>query len=171
MSNVEVTLPKPIIQQCVTCKKYYRVGELMCPYCGFFASNVGKTRKVESTSTTFEEKNWSLRVQDFTHTTIIFDIEGRQLLLPIAQHIIMGRTSGNYSPDIDLTPYGAEDKGISRQHLRITREVLIYVADLGSTNGTYLNGQRLLRNSDCPLTDGDVLRIGQLCVTVQFIRP
>ena len=171
MPLLEVTLPKPIIQQCMTCKKYYRVGELICPYCGDVSHSVGKTRKVEPVVNGLDEKHWSSEVHDFSHKAIVFNIEGRQLVLPVTQYLIMGRGSDNFQPDLDLNPYSAVDRGVSRQHVRITRESLIYVADLGSTNGTYLNEQRLIGNSEYPLTDGDVLRVGQLCITVQFIRP
>lgn len=59
-----------------------------------------------------------------------------------------------------------EDPELSREHARITYggagELLI--DDLGSTNGTYVNGQRIA--APTPIRDGDSLRIGQTTLQV-----
>lgn len=50
--------------------------------------------------------------------------------------------------------------GISRQHLRLVTVMGdTFLEDLGSRNGTYVNG-RLARK--CALRDGDVLQIGEI---------
>ncbi|MEM6533313.1 MAG: GGDEF domain-containing protein [Myxococcota bacterium] len=51
------------------------------------------------------------------------------------------------------------DDGVSRRHARVTRDGngTITVIDLGSTNGTYVNGDRVQQQ---PLTDGDKIQIG-----------
>jgi len=50
------------------------------------------------------------------------------------------------------------DTGVSRKHVDVVVEDGVAVAeDLGSTNGTLVNGRRITRQ---PLADGDVLRIG-----------
>ena len=50
--------------------------------------------------------------------------------------------------------------GVSRRHLRLLTVMGdTFVEDLGSRNGTYVNG-RLARK--CALNDGDVLQIGQV---------
>ncbi|MBX7219803.1 MAG: FHA domain-containing protein [Blastocatellia bacterium] len=59
------------------------------------------------------------------------------------------------------------DTEISRQHARIrigltpdgTKQYLL--SDLGSTNGTFLNGKRLDPNQEMLLSDGDTFDIGQ----------
>jgi pSer/pThr/pTyr-binding forkhead associated (FHA) protein len=60
-------------------------------------------------------------------------------------------------------------RGLSCQHIRITRRgELIYVCDLGSTNGRFLNRRRLSANQDRLLRCGDVLRLGRLQLRVRF---
>jgi pSer/pThr/pTyr-binding forkhead associated (FHA) protein len=56
---------------------------------------------------------------------------------------------------------------VSRQHclLRVTRE-LGYVRDLGSTNGTLVNGVRVV--GELKLHDADRLQVGQLEFEVRF---
>lgn len=50
------------------------------------------------------------------------------------------------------------DTGVSRRHVDVTVVGPIATAhDLGSTNGTIINGQRIAQH---PLNDGDVIRIG-----------
>jgi hypothetical protein len=50
------------------------------------------------------------------------------------------------------------DPGVSRKHVGIRRDRAGYeMADLGSTNGVYVNGQRLAKRL---LVGGDIIRIG-----------
>ncbi|NBO93610.1 MAG: FHA domain-containing protein, partial [Planctomycetia bacterium] len=56
---------------------------------------------------------------------------------------------------------------VSRQHCRLRMaEGLVYVEDLGSINGTYLNGERVYgRQAICP---GDRLGVGPVGFVVQY---
>ncbi|MFH1524752.1 MAG: FHA domain-containing protein [Chloroflexota bacterium] len=59
-------------------------------------------------------------------------------------------------------------KSVSREHTRLRREGRRwFVDDLGSTNGTYLNGERVINN--LALLDGDSLMVGD--VTFIFHDP
>jgi uncharacterized ubiquitin-like protein YukD len=64
--------------------------------------------------------------------------------------------------EIDLTAYIADPKIISRKHAQIEQEGdRFYVVDLGSVNGTKLNGQRLTPREKKPVWEGDVLEFGK----------
>lgn len=70
-------------------------------------------------------------------------------------------------PDLDLTPYGGFEEGVSRAHAYIhIRSDGCFVEDLASTNETLLNFHRLLPRQLYPLKDGDQLRFGTLAVLV-----
>ncbi len=58
------------------------------------------------------------------------------------------------TPDVDLNKYEAYDMGVSRLHatIRIDPEKnKIYVIDLGSANGSSVNGYEIPANSEVPL--------------------
>jgi class 3 adenylate cyclase len=60
-----------------------------------------------------------------------------------------------------------DDAQVSRHHARIeTRDAHPWILDLGSKNGTWLNGAQL-EASAVELCDGDELRLGQLALRVQ----
>ncbi len=72
-------------------------------------------------------------------------------------------------PEVDLTPHGGGEKGVSRQHARIVREkASLYLVDQKSVNGTFLNGQELMPENPRMLRDGDDIRLGDLTLRVHF---
>ena len=78
--------------------------------------------------------------------------EGEELTLN-SSALLLGRGSGN---DVNL----ARDEYASTKHARVEpRRDGVWVEDVGSTNGTYLNGIRLTRAKR--LAPGDVVRIGE----------
>ena len=88
-------------------------------------------------------------------------------VLPLAERneFTLGRISEGQPimPDVDLSPYQAYSRGVSRLHAVIKREAShIFLMDLGSANGTYVNGKRLSPNVEHPLTNGDVVALGKL---------
>lgn len=65
----------------------------------------------------------------------------------------------------------AEQLGVSRRHILLRPSASeLYVIDLGSTNGTRLNGRPIGVKMPYPLSDGDTLAIGQLECTVQIVK-
>ncbi len=71
--------------------------------------------------------------------------------------------------DIDLTPYGAMDRGVSRLHAQLElKDNKLYITDLNSTNGTYLNASRIEPFEARVLHKGDDVILGRLAVQVLF---
>jgi hypothetical protein len=90
--------------------------------------------------------------------------------------LIIGRsTKGSVlSPDIDLTNRQASDLGVSRLHLSIKFDAehgAVLVADLGSANGSFINGQRMMPKEVRVLRHGDELRLGKLVLLASFRHP
>jgi hypothetical protein len=94
-----------------------------------------------------------------------FDISGKDTIL-------IGREDAvsNIYPDVDLTPHGGEEGGVSRMHARIFVENGQYMLeDENSTNFTFLNRQRLSGKTPTPLHDNDEIRLGR--VLLRFKTP
>lgn len=72
-------------------------------------------------------------------------------------------------PDVDLSNFDAFSQGVSRLHaaLRIVNQKLV-VIDLGSSNGTRVNGQKILPHIEYPLNHGDVMALGKLKIQILF---
>ncbi len=88
-------------------------------------------------------------------------------ILPLADR--NDYTLGRYTegqpilPDIDLSPYQAYAAGVSRLHALIKREgKRVIIVDLGSSNGTYVNGKRLTTRTEHLLNHGDIIALGKL---------
>jgi len=90
--------------------------------------------------------------------------------LPIDE-VCLGRrdASRGIFPDLDLTPDGGVVEGVSRYHARIYQMGnRIFVEDVGSANGTFLNNQRLTPHLPHLLREGDKLQLGRLRLRVEF---
>lgn len=87
------------------------------------------------------------------------------LVIIVQQEVVIGRRdpTTNLTPDIDLTPYGGYQMGISRRHALLDiKDNHLVIIDIGSRNGTYLNGYRMQANQAVRLHDGDEVRLGKI---------
>jgi len=93
-------------------------------------------------------------------------IESGQIL-PLADRteFTLGRSAEGQPivPDVDLSPYNAYANGVSRLHavIKLVKDQIVLV-DLGSSNGTYLNGNRLIPYEETSIAHGDVVYLGKL---------
>jgi uncharacterized ubiquitin-like protein YukD len=71
--------------------------------------------------------------------------------------------------EIDLSSLATDPKAISRRHAHIKQEGdRFYLADVGSTNGTKLNGVRIPTDEWKPVWDGDIIEFGRNAVQLTF---
>jgi hypothetical protein len=85
---------------------------------------------------------------------------GRQTELLVGR---ASKTGTSPKPHIDLEAYGGRQGGVSRLHSRLSRKgEQWFIEDLGSTNGTFLNGARLPPHQKIPIHEGDTLTFGRL---------
>jgi hypothetical protein len=67
-------------------------------------------------------------------------------------------------PDVDLTPVDSK-RSISRRHAKMRREddgTFSVVEDVGTMNGTFVNGVRLTAGRPVPVADGDTVVFGTI---------
>jgi hypothetical protein len=85
--------------------------------------------------------------------------------------IILGRADKDNASEmnVDLTLFGAAEQGVSRQHavLELINKTVM-LTDLGSTNGTFLNDQRVMPQQRRVVRDNDEIRLGKLIMHIYF---
>ncbi len=86
------------------------------------------------------------------------DLRARIFPLDLGDHLV-GRRSDSEDIHPEIT---VGDPGISRRHARILRAAdgALSLLDLGSMNGTRLNGAAVEPNVATPLADGDQVTLG-----------
>jgi hypothetical protein len=161
---------------CPVCKMENQPGAITCTFCKtpLTHHSSGSLATLEvSEPPAHAASNW-----DFDHSIIgtfrgiILCVEKSPEVLKIekSEPFILGRNleklRGNKGEEIiDLSSYDAYEKGVSRQHLLIYPVEDGYgVADMDSTNGTWLNQRRLLPNRFYTLEAENEIRLGHLLI-------
>lgn len=93
------------------------------------------------------------------------------LILEVTKRHVIGRGEETSDVDIMLSPFEAVQNGVSRRHaaLDVINKTLT-ISDLGSTNGTFINGQQIPSGNRRVVRDGDELHLGSLAIYVFFSR-
>ncbi|HKB48970.1 MAG TPA: FHA domain-containing protein, partial [Ktedonobacterales bacterium] len=94
-----------------------------------------------------------------------FDLAGKT-------EIVIGREDpvSNIYPDVDLTPHGGEEGGVSRLHAKLFVTSGQYlIEDQNSTNFTFVNRQKLAPKTPTPVKDGDEIRLGRVIMKFQTV--
>jgi pSer/pThr/pTyr-binding forkhead associated (FHA) protein len=163
---------------CKVCKNQEFHGAFFCSECG---SQIAYLTGNEVNTFVFPTQSRDL-ILDISNTIPKDLLESRDLILyyaeqerildlPDLDEFTIGRfVEGQViTPDVDLNPFDAFDKGVSRLHatIRINRENnKVHVIDLGSANGSCVNGYEIPANSEVPLNNGDVLTLGKFNLKV-----
>lgn len=96
---------------------------------------------------------------------LIVEADNQEFDLSGKDNVLIGREDAvsNIFPDVDLTPHGGEEGGVSRMHARIFTDNGQYmIEDENSTNFTFLNRQRLAPKTPTPLHDNDEIKLGRV---------
>jgi pSer/pThr/pTyr-binding forkhead associated (FHA) protein len=86
---------------------------------------------------------------------------------------VLGRAGDSTSEAVvDLTDHDGFALGVSRRHAQIRAAGEKYVlTDLNSSNGTWLNGQRLVPTRPYDLPSGGVIQLGRIKLVVVYMKP
>jgi pSer/pThr/pTyr-binding forkhead associated (FHA) protein len=169
------------MQVCANCGHTNRPGVLFCENCGTSLTGkaaVGTTKAFDEAGTPGGDQVTSAGTDYFMPNAMLrVEIEGgpEPIIIKPKQELIFGRRdpATGAMPDIDLTPYAGYRMGVSRRHaaIRAADDNHLDVWDLGSSNGTFLNGQRLNAHRPYRMRDGDRLRLGQMIIRLIFQPP
>lgn len=157
---------------CPSCGADNLPGTLFCVQCGTYLPSGGPLR-TEPLPEQEDGRPASPRREDVDQDAqsrmVRIEVQvlntGREVSLSADREILVGRLDAAHGiyPELDMTADGGLEQGVSRRHARIyTREGTCFVEDLDSTNGTFLNGERITPYLPYAFHDGDVLTFGTL---------
>jgi hypothetical protein len=172
---VEEAPPEPVVQAAPPAPA--PPAPLTCPACGAeveeddaFCSSCGAVLGGAPAPVPVVEEAPALPPSAPAGPRLIVSASGAEIPLSASGEMLIGRedpVSGIY-PDIDMTPHGGEDGGISRKHARLIMEGGNYfIEDLDSTNFTFVNKQKLAPKTRHQLNDGDEVRCGRVAMVFQ----
>lgn len=157
------------MQLCPNCNNNNMDGVIFCENCGVAltevsvsTTNLGGTGALEAGSEKLADEH-----------IIFLHVMGHEdpVTVQILGQAVLGRMSGETDGvvHINLSEFDADKLGVSRRHAMLTRdEDRLFVSDLGSTNHTFVNTQRLQENDQFVVRDGDALKLGNLVMRVFF---
>ncbi len=166
---------------CPNCQNQELEGALFCSECGsrLVPMDLKKTQSLGQVGNTglipplpqagaFFEAQEGAQVGELEISVHLMD-SGQVLNLAGRTEFTLGRVAEGQPilPDVDLSPYEAYGQGVSRLHaaLKIIGGRLA-VTDLGSSNGTRVNGQKIVPHVDYPINHGDIVTLGKLRLQV-----
>ena len=162
---------------CPNCQHHGITGALYCSDCGEqlidFTNGTTQTTQHSQDNSTTTDNMWPTALPSSQFDSV----EGLSLFLLSNEQIVhlagkneytIGRATDDQPvvPDVDLSLYGAYDFGVSRLHATITVGELITITDMGSINGTRLNGRKIQPHSSHTLVHGDVLTLGKIKIQI-----
>lgn len=160
-----VPLPQPVRRPrvCRYCQHELPDDALKCPNCGNGAKTTVSLGYIEPEDgdTHFDDES-VLLIHFFGFN------EPLRIPVPFNEEVLLGRTEDG----IDLTPLQGLEHGVSRVHALLKRQGdTLTILDMDSSNGSFINGQRLYAHEVRVLRHGDELRLGKLVSRIRFYRP
>lgn len=164
---------------CGNCSTKNRRSEVFCYSCGHIleqAPGQFDTRHfTDAMARQYEDDFFSadsVLVLEMRHSKQFFELRPQQQ----RHEIVIGRSTGKSAmmPDVDVATHQGADLGVSRLHMAVQYDSeanALQVYDLGSANGSFVNGQKLNPKELRVLRNGDELRLGRLVMHVRYLHP
>jgi len=168
--------------RCPNCLNEEMVGALFCNECGtqlVYEDGIPTSNLEDGTDALDQSPPLQTDLPEHTpfypislqNATLSLNIINHNEMITIDKQneITLGRISTGQPivPDIDLTPYEAYEAGVSRMHLSIKiGDETIIVTDLGSVNGTRVNGRKIAAHTPQPIKNGDILTLGKFKIQI-----
>ncbi len=160
----EVAPPPPPVTKCPVCNTDVEPGDTFCSGCGA-SLKAAPAPAPEAAIAPPAEAAPSPPSPAAAGPRLVVVSSGAEIPLPAKAEILLGRedpVSGIF-PEVDMTPHGGDEGGISRRHARIRVDGGMYfIEDLDSTNYTYVNKQKLVPKTPQVVSDGDEIRLGRV---------
>lgn len=160
--------------KCPNCSFDEIDGAIFCSECGeklFDDSENSQTRKFQNSQTLFE----GIPTPPTTASGTLSELKlllvrtGQIINLPNKDEFTIGRISEGQAilPDVDLNDYDAYSLGVSRLHITFRKkDNSLFVVDLGASNGTRVNKQRITPYQEILVSHGDLIAMGGFMVQI-----
>lgn len=170
---------------CPNCQHKELPGALFCSECGarLISLDYLTTQSIKKSSTdNLDQKivddqinpkelpDDLLSIESGSTDLVLYLIETKQTLQLVGRNeYTLGRVAEGQPilPDVDLSPFDAYSQGVSRLHaaLKINKN-RVAIMDLGSSNGTRVNGQKIVPHVDYPINHNDQIALGKLRIQI-----
>ncbi len=171
-TSAPVSAPAPATgagtQVCPSCNTVNPAGESFCSNCG---TPLSGSTPAAAAAPTLPEPAPAISAAPAAAgapaltARLIVEADNQEFDLSGKDNVLIGREDAvsNIFPDVDLTPHGGEEGGVSRLHAHIFVENGQYMLeDENSTNFTFLNRQKLTGKSPVALHDNDEIKLGRV---------
>lgn len=169
--------------KCQFCQTVHVDNTIFCSECGYYMlENTGRETDPLDTIEVHEEEKLASssdpaaalqRAGESLAIRLKIGPKQREVEMPLNVITHLGRVDAASSvfPEVDLSDDSEVALGVSRRHARILKQGgMVVVEDMGSINGTFINGKRLDPYLPETLNDGDVLQLGKLKIEVKIRR-
>jgi pSer/pThr/pTyr-binding forkhead associated (FHA) protein len=166
--------------KCPFCQTVHVDNTVFCSECGNYLikeetveTNPLDIEFANQTNSITTEADLEIKLNDGPQTIQlkIMGKEKREVAISLDKVIFVGRVdpAAAVFPELDLSSEGDLAKSISRRHASILKQGKnVIVKDLGSANGTFINGKRLTPYTATQLNDGDILTFGLLPIKIKL---
>jgi hypothetical protein len=174
-SPEETHITRQTVVVCLSCGHYVDPDTDTCPQCG--GALAPRTLDLDHTQDRLAPITRNLvripepgNFRPDASLILQFLPQGDCVSLALRNPITLGRgLRQDVEKLLDLTGHEGLENGVSRQHCSLQRRGnRLIVTDLGSTNGTYLDNERLPPYQDHFVCHGDRLTLGRLHLQVLF---
>jgi len=158
-------------RSCSNCGQRVPTSDIYCPTCQHpMAPPPVETVRIERTPFTVPAERQGSNQFD-REAIVILQFLPSGICIPLSLDTPLALGRGQTEDTVDLTDLNAFRHGVSRRHCLLhRRDNHLIVTDLGSTNGTYLDNQRLIPHQDYEASHGARLIMGTLHLTIFFNR-
>jgi len=160
---------------CPACKHLEFQGAIFCSECGESLRELGDAQNVtlfpspndqlNSDGSGIIEKDRLTEELALQSICIQFIKSGDSFLMQKNIPVIIGRSTNDQPilPDIDLANQNAQSYGVSRLHVEfVWNDDGVFVNDLGSANGTKVNGLQIRPHIQVRVNIGDIVELGKM---------
>jgi hypothetical protein len=164
---------------CPNCTAKQLDGTIFCTECGASLIDAGlpeSTRELDVAAVVSHEPSpaSSLPLDDDVpsdHVVALIVVSRRRRIeVNLSDEVLIGRAdpTRGIMPDVDLSPFGGYDAGVSRRHAILSyRDGTYRVEDIGSANGTFVNARQIEPMRAVTVQPGDEIMCGTLLLRLE----